>query len=145
MSRASWDDYFLRLATDAATRATCDRLHVGTVLVRDKMVVATGYNGSLRGQPHCDDVGHLVINGSCQRTVHAEANAIAQAARNGARVDGATAYVTHSPCLGCFKLLANAGIARIVYREAYKLDDVVVTGASAVGIELIHLPPTQGT
>ena len=102
-----------------ATRSTCDRKHVGAVIVRDKMILATGYNGSIRGLAHCDDEGHL-MDGHCVRTVHAEANAIVQAARNGVRIDGASIYVTASPCFACFKLIANAGIVRIVFGEFYR-------------------------
>ena len=109
-ARASWDEYFMAIARVVATRSTCDRKHVGAVIVRDKMILATGYNGSIRGLDHCDDEGHLMEDGHCVRTVHAEANAIVQAARNGVRIEGADIYVTASPCLGCFKLIANAGL-----------------------------------
>lgn len=119
MSRINWSDYFLAIAKQAATRATCDRLHVGCVLVRDKCILATGYNGSVIGRPHCDDVGHEIIDGHCIRTVHAEANAVAQAARNGVSIEGATAYVTHKPCDKCWKLLQNAGVISIIYAEEY--------------------------
>lgn len=139
--RASWDHYFMRIAEEVASRATCDRKHVGAVLVRDKSILATGYNGSIRGLPHCDDVGHLMIDNHCARTVHAEANAIAQAARHGARVDGATAYVTATPCWGCFRLLVNAGIARVVYGDDYRVDEQVVQAAAALNIELVRLDP----
>src|SRR3984885_7436072 len=92
--RASWDDYFMNIARTVAARSTCDRKFVGAVIVRDRMILATGYNGSVRGLPHCDEEGHLMEDGHCVRTVHAEANAIVQAARNGGRVDGAHIYVT---------------------------------------------------
>lgn len=115
--RLSWDDYFLEIATVVAERATCDRAHVGCVLVRDKRILSTGYNGSPSGQPHCDDEGHLLVAGHCVRTVHAEVNAVIQAARHGVGTEGATAYVTHSPCYECAKVLVTAGVARIVYGE----------------------------
>ena len=118
--RESWDRYFMGMAKQAATRATCDRKSVGCVLVVDKQVVSTGYNGSIAGMPHCDDVGHMMEDDHCTRVVHAEMNAIAQAARRGAAVEGATAYVTASPCWPCFKVLANAGIRRIVFAEFYR-------------------------
>ena len=95
--RVSWDQYFMQIAVQAATRSTCDRKHVGAVIVKDKTILSTGYNGSIRGMPHCDDVGHMMENGHCVATVHAEANAIIQAAKNGAAIDGATIYVTASP------------------------------------------------
>jgi dCMP deaminase len=124
------------MATVAATRATCDRKHVGCVLVRDKMVLCTGYNGSVRGTPHCDDDGHLIEGGHCVMVVHAEANAVAHAARNRVRVDGATAYVTAFPCWPCFRLLVQAGVVRIVYLEAYRPDAKVTEVAKAVGVEI---------
>jgi len=79
--RASWDEYFMAIARQVATRSTCDRKHVGAVVVKDRMILTTGYNGSIRGLPHCDDVGHLMEDGHCVRTTHAEANALVQAAR----------------------------------------------------------------
>lgn len=117
--RPSWDQYFMQIARDVATRATCDRKHIGAVIVRDKVILSTGYNGAPRGMPHCDDVGHEIVEGHCIRTVHGEGNAIAQAAKNGVSVDGATIYTTASPCYDCFKLIINAGIARVVYGEFY--------------------------
>lgn len=118
-SKPSWDDYFFNIANEVSKRATCDRLHVGCVIVRERQVLATGYNGSVRGEPHCDDEGHQMVEGHCVRTVHAEANAIAQAARSGVALDGATAYVTHKPCYGCHKLLRNAGVLYVKFDEDY--------------------------
>jgi dCMP deaminase len=117
--RANWDKYFMGIAAQVATRSTCDRKHVGAVLVRDRQILSTGYNGSVRGLPHCDDAGHLMIDGHCQRTVHAESNAVAQAAREGVRIRGATAYVTINPCWTCLRLLANAGIELVIFGEVY--------------------------
>lgn len=117
--RASWDQYFMRIAREVAARSTCDRKHVGAVLVRDRSILSTGYNGSVRGLEHCDDAGHLMQDGHCVRTVHAEVNAVAQAARHGHALDGAAAYVTSYPCLGCFKMLVNAGVVLVAYDEAY--------------------------
>src|SRR5262249_37736151 len=132
------DEYFMNIAREVATRATCDRKHVGAVVVRDKSILATGYNGSVRGLPHCDDEGHLMEDGHCVRTVHAEANALVQAARNGVRIDGAGIYVTASPCWGCFRLIANAGIMRIVFGEFYR-DQRIFEVSQRLGIELLHL------
>ncbi len=145
--RASWDSYFMGIATAASTRATCDRLHVGAVIVVDKSIVATGYNGSVRGAPHCDEAGHLLENDHCVRTVHAEANAIAQAARRGSKTDGATMYVTHLPCWPCFKLLINAGIKRVVYGTPYKGDSRTQEAAAKVGVsvELISAKDPRGS
>ena len=137
--RASWDEYFMAIAREVATRSTCDRKHVGAVIVRDKMILATGYNGSIRGLPHCDDVGHLMEDGHCVRTVHAEANAIVQAARNGVRLEGGVIYVTASPCFGCFKLIVNAGLSRIAFGEFYR-DNRIYEFSAALGIELVHQP-----
>lgn len=136
--RDSWDAYFLVIAKAVATRATCDRKHVGAVIVRDKSILATGYNGSIRGLPHCDDVGHLMEDGHCIRTVHAESNAIAQAARNGTKIDGAEIYITASPCFNCFKLIANAGIKRIVFGEFYR-DERIFEFAKLAGIEVVSI------
>ena len=124
--RISWDDYFMDMAYLVATRATCSRRHVGCVLVKDRRVLATGYNGSMPGQPHCDDAGHFYMNGEengCQRTNHAEASAIAFAAKFGVSVDGATCYVTTMPCYTCAKLLIMAGIKRIVFHDKYRFDE----------------------
>jgi dCMP deaminase len=134
--RSSWDQYFMDIARQIATRATCDRKHVGALLVRDKTILSTGYNGSIRGLPHCDEAGHMMENGHCVATVHAEANAIIQAAKNGVRIDGATMYTTASPCWPCFKLIANSGCVRIVFGEFYR-DQRIFEYAAKLGLELV--------
>src|SRR5215813_2277295 len=134
--RSSWDQYFMEIARQVATRATCDRKHVGAVLVRDRTILSTGYNGSIRGMPHCDDVGHLMEDGHCVATVHAEANAIIQAAKNGVRIEGSEIYTTASPCWACFKLISNAGIRTIYYGEFYR-DARSVEVARDLRIELV--------
>lgn len=134
--RASWDEYFMNIAREVATRSTCDRKHVGAVVVRDRSILATGYNGSIRGLEHCDEDGHLMEDNHCVRTVHAEANAIVQAARNGVRIDGASIYVTASPCWGCFRLIANSGIVKIVFGEFYR-DKKIFEFSQKLGIELV--------
>jgi len=126
------------IAGQVATRATCDRKHVGAVLVRDRTILSTGYNGSIRGMPHCDEVGHMMENGHCVATVHAEANAILQAAKNGVRIDGATLYTTASPCWPCFKLVANSGCIRIVYGQFYR-DPRIFEVAAQLKLELVSL------
>src|SRR6476646_9777115 len=138
-TRASWDEYFMSIAQVVATRSTCPRKYVGAVLVRNRTILSTGYNGSIRGMPHCSDVGHMMEDGHCVATIHAEANAIIQAARNGVNIDGATNYVTASPCWNCFKQLANAGIVRIVYGEFYR-DERIFEVARQIAIELVHVP-----
>ena len=134
--RASWDEYFMNIAREVATRSTCDRKFVGAVVVRDRSILATGYNGSIRGLPHCDEEGHLMEDNHCVRTVHAEANAIVQAARNGVRIESASIYVTASPCWGCFRLIANSGIVRIVFGEFYR-DNKIFEFSQKLGIELV--------
>ena len=136
--RVSWDEYFMNIAREVSTRSTCDRKFVGAVIVRRQSILATGYNGCIRGLPHCDEEGHLMEDGHCVRTVHAEANAIVQAARNGVRIDGADVYVTASPCWGCFRLIANAGVRRIVFGEFYR-DPRAFEVANRLGIELIDM------
>jgi len=136
--RVDWHTYFMNIALQAATRSTCDRKHVGSVIVRDKTILSTGYNGSIRGMPHCDEAGHLMENDHCVATVHAEANAIIQAAKNGVRIEGAELYTTASPCWGCFKLIANAGIRTIYYGEFYR-DTRSVEVARQLGINLVDL------
>ena len=113
--RVSWKDYFMNIAREVATRSTCDRKHVGAVIVREKTILSTGYNGSIKGLPHCDEVGCEMVDGHCVRTTHAEANAIVQAAKNGIQINQSEIYVTASPCYDCFKLIANAGINVIYY------------------------------
>ncbi len=135
MTRPSWDEYFMNLARSVATRATCDRKHIGAVIVKEKRILATGYNGSIAGLPHCDSVGHMMEDGHCVRTVHAELNAITQAARHGIAINEGTVYTTASPCWNCFKSLANAGIKEIVYGEFYR-DDRIFEAAKELNIIL---------
>jgi len=132
------------IAGVVATRATCERKLVGAVLVRDRTILSSGYNGAIRGMPHCTEVGHMMEDGHCVATIHAESNAILQAAKNGVLIDGATCYVTASPCWNCFKQLANAGIRRIVYGEFYR-DARIFEVATRLGLELHHLPPGADT
>ena len=117
--RPSWDEYFLKLAMLASERATCPRMHCGCVLAKNKNVISTGYNGSIPGDDHCDEVGCLIVDNHCVRTVHAEMNALVQAAKRGHAVDGATAYVTNLPCPTCAKALITAGIKRVVIFSDY--------------------------
>jgi len=137
-TRVDWHEYFMKIADQVATRSTCDRKHVGAVIVRDKNILSTGYNGSLRGAPHCDDAGHDLENGHCVRTVHAEANAVAQAAKNAVGIDNSEIYVTASPCLTCFKLIANCGIRVVYYKEFYR-DERITEYAKQAGITLVYM------
>ena len=116
-NRKSWDLYFLELAAQVATRGTCDRKQVGCVIVApNKRIVSTGYNGSIPGAEHCDTAGHLIVNGTCIRTIHAEQNALL----NVVVPKGSTAYVTMEPCATCFKLLISSGVTRVVFSEPYR-------------------------
>lgn len=136
--RISWKNYFMNIAREVATRSTCSRKHVGAVIVRDKTILSTGYNGSIKGLPHCDDAGCDMVDGHCVRTSHAEANAIVQAAKNGVGIDQSKIYVTASPCYDCFKLIANAGINTIYYEEFYR-DQRIIDRSKEIGIQLVSL------
>jgi len=107
------------MADLAAQRSTCLRRRVGAVLVRDQRIVATGYNGSLRGQPHCTEAGCLMVDGHCKRTVHAELNALLQCALHGAPSRGAALFTTSFPCLDCAKAVVQAGVTAVYYRDPY--------------------------
>ena len=131
--RPSWDQYFLTITRQLAERSTCNRAKVGAVIVRDKNILASGYNGAPAGLPHCTEVGCLIYQSktptgeteeNCYRTIHAEINAIAQAAKNGVGIRDADIYVTHTPCIHCLKVLINTGIKRIFYEKEYKLHTV---------------------
>ncbi|HTM22988.1 MAG TPA: cytidine/deoxycytidylate deaminase family protein [Kofleriaceae bacterium] len=137
--RASWDEYFMNVARVVSSRSTCPRKYVGAVIVRDRTILSTGYNGSIRGLPHSSDVGHKMEDGHCVATIHAEANAIIQAAKNGVTIDAGSIYVTASPCWGCFKQCANAGLNRICYGEFYR-DERSFEVAAKLGIEMVHIP-----
>ncbi len=136
--RAGWDEYFMNIAKVVASRSTCDRKFVGAVIVRDKTILSTGYNGSIRKLEHCSEVGHMMENDHCVATIHAEANAILQAAKNGVRIDEGTIYTTASPCWPCFKMIANSGIRRICYGEFYR-DERIFEIAKKLKIELVKL------
>ncbi len=133
--RLSWDEYFMEIAKVVAKRATCPRKQLGAVIVKDKRIIATGYNGSPQGQPHCTEEGCMIVptikrvNGKevaedhCVRTLHAEQNAITQCSLHGASSNGATLYTTMNPCWICAKMIIAAGIKRVVYLEGYFHDD----------------------
>ena len=137
MTRVPWEDYFMKIAQQVATRSTCDRKNVGAVIVRNRTILSTGYNGSISGSSHCDDVGHMMENKHCVRTVHAEANAVAHAAKNGININQAEVYITASPCWTCFKLLVNAGILKIYFGEFYQ-DQRIFKAAKIAKIDLIY-------
>ncbi len=136
--RVSWEQYFMNIAKEVATRSTCDRKHVGAVIVRGKTILSTGYNGSIKGLDHCDDVGHEMENTHCIRTIHAEANAIVQAARHGIRIEDSEIFVTASPCYDCFKMIANVGINKVYFGEFYR-EQRIIDHAKVLNIQLIDL------
>jgi len=137
--RPSWDEYFMATAKLISSRSNCERLHVGCVIVtagdRKNRLVAAGYNGFLPGTPHVS----RVRDNHEQATVHAEQNAIADAARRGSSVDGCTVYVTHYPCINCAKIMAAAGIAEIIYHEDYLNDPLVAPILTDAGVKLSKL------
>lgn len=147
--RKSWDEYFLDIADVVSTRSTCDRRHVGAVIVKDNRALSMGYNGSLHGEGHCDDIGHEIVNNHCIRTVHAEANAILQAANHGVSVKGAVMYINTPPCYNCFKLCMNSGISSIVYRGEYFHDPMVEVKSKELGFSIKRIrenfPDEAGT
>ena len=143
VTRPDWPDYWMAMLPAVAARSTCLRRKVGCILVdAHQRIISTGYNGAIRGLPHCDEIGHQMENGHCVATVHAEANAIIQAAKNGSSIDGATVYTTASPCWPCFKLIANAGIRRVVFGEFYR-DHRIFEVAARLQIELVALAPGE--
>lgn len=135
MNRPSWDEYFMGLAAQVARRSTCKRRAVGAVLVRNRRILATGYNGSPPGFPHCINDQCLMIDGHCVRTIHAETNAIIQAALHGISTEGAALYCTSFPCHNCAKMLIGAGIKQIFYRDAYN-DEVSKDFLRHAGIQV---------
>lgn len=146
--RPSWDEYFMTITRQVAERSTCVRAKVGAIVVRHRSILATGYNGAPAGMAHCLDVGCLIYesrtpNGdleqNCFRTIHAEINAIAQAARNGSRIEGADVYVTHTPCIHCLKVLVNTGIRRVFYERPYKVETIREI-VDRSGVALVHVP-----
>ena len=127
-TRPSWDEYFIGLVDEVARRATCDRGRSGCLMVKDKRIICTGYVGSPPGFQHCDEIGHLmrkvmdedgVVRSHCVRTIHAEQNAICQAARHGTSLEGGTCYCTMEPCRICAMLLVSVGIERVVAKRRY--------------------------
>ncbi|MEH2234504.1 MAG: dCMP deaminase family protein [Nostoc sp.] len=145
--RPTWDEYFLMLAKLAATRSTCLAVRVGAVIVKNKQVVATGYNGSPSGSAHCTAQGYCYPGlSSCDaskslpsRAIHAEANAIAQAAKHGTSTDGASIYVTLEPCLSCLKLIISAGIKQVFYETCFNSGENVLVRDSFVNEGLVTL------
>ncbi|MFC4022732.1 ComE operon protein 2 [Oceanobacillus longus] len=135
MERISWDQYFMAQSHLLALRSTCTRLMVGATIVRDKRIIAGGYNGSVSGSIHCTDDGCYVIEGHCVRTVHAEANALLQCAKFGVPTDKADIYVTHFPCLQCTKQLIQSGISTVYYAEDYHNHEYAIQLFEEAGVK----------
>ena len=141
--RPSWDEYFIDIASHVATRSTCLRRHVGAIIVKDKRILSTGYNGAPRGLPHCNEIGCLrekldIPSGQRQeicRGLHAEQNSIVQAALHGVTIQGGQFFCTHQPCVTCAKMIINAGIVKVVCAEEYP-DELGRSMLAEAGIEL---------
>lgn len=145
--RPSWDKYFMELANAVSKRATCDRGRSGCVIVKDRQILVTGYVGSPKGLEHCDDIGHFFkkvyhadgeVTQHCVRTVHAEQNAICQAAKLGIALDGSTLYCRMTPCRTCAMLIINCGIKRVVCEKKYHAGSESEEMFKEVGVELIY-------
>lgn len=137
--RIPWEQYFMAQSVLLSLRSTCSRLEVGATIVRDKRIIAGGYNGSVSGDSHCIDEGCYVVNNHCVRTIHAEMNAILQCAKFGVPTEGAEIFVTHFPCLPCTKMILQAGISKIYYLEDYKNDDYALQLIKQAGVEVIQV------
>lgn len=138
ISRTNRDEMLMRVAVVISGRGTCQRAQVGAVLAKDGRIISTGYVGAPSGLPHCTDVGCDLSSGNgCSRTVHAEANAVAFAARYGIATEGTFLYCTHSPCGACAKLIINAGVSRVMYEKEYR-DITPLAMLATAGVELIH-------
>ncbi|MEE6679962.1 ComE operon protein 2 [Pediococcus pentosaceus] len=135
-NRIGWDQYFMTQATLLSLRSTCTRLSVGAVIVRDRRVIAGGYNGSVSGDVHCIDEGCYLVEGHCVRTIHAEMNAVLQCAKFGVATDGAEVYVTDFPCLQCTKMLLQSGIIKINYLRNYHNDQYAVELLKRKNVEI---------
>ena len=141
--RIAWEKYFMLQSIMLAARSTCTRLHVGAVVVKDGRIIASGYNGSVTGTPHCTEVGDLLVDGHCIRAVHAEQNALMQLAKMGIAAEGAEIYVTDFPCVHCTKFLLQAGIKKINYLRNYNNDEFAMSLIEAKNVALQQVPLTQ--
>lgn len=152
--RPDWQEYFLKVMDTVSLRANCDRGRSAAIIVQDKRIIATGYVGAPAGLQTCDELGHLIKSvyderggehKHCIRTTHAEMNAIAQAAKYGTPINGATIYTRMTPCFDCAKLLINAGIKKVVCHKRYHADHDSVAALAAAGVELIVINNEQET
>lgn len=140
MERITWDQFFMAQSHLLALRSTCTRLAVGATIVRDRRIMAGGYNGSISGGDHCIDHGCYVVDNHCVRTIHAEMNALLQCAKYGITVSRADLYVTHFPCLPCTKSIIQAGISRLYYAQDYKNNAYAIELLEKAGVEVNHVP-----
>lgn len=140
MERITWDQFFMAQCHLLALRSTCTRLAVGSTIVRDKRIIAGGYNGSISGDDHCIDKGCYVVDNHCVRTVHAETNALLQCAKYGTPTNGADLYVTHFPCLPCTKSIIQAGIKNLYYATDYKNNAYAIELLEQAGVNVLHVP-----
>ncbi|MCU9592949.1 ComE operon protein 2 [Caldibacillus thermolactis] len=140
MKRIEWDQYFMAQSFLLSSRSTCTRLSVGATIVRDKRIIAGGYNGSIAGGDHCIDKGCYVVDNHCVRTIHAEMNALLQCAKFGVPTEGAEIYVTHFPCLQCTKSIIQAGINVIYYAEDYKNDPYALELLEQANVKVEKVP-----
>ncbi|MDR3240935.1 MAG: ComE operon protein 2 [Lactobacillaceae bacterium] len=143
--RIAWPEYFMMQAVMLASRSTCTRLHVGAAIVKDGRIIASGYNGSVTGTPHCTEVGDYIVDGHCIRAVHAEQNALLQLAKMGIAADGAEVYVTDFPCVHCTKFLLQAGITKINYLRNYNNDPFSMDLIEQKHVELQKVTLTEQT
>ena len=134
--RIPWNQYFMAQAVLLSLRSTCTRLEVGATLVKDRRIIAGGYNGAVSGDNHCIDQGCYVVDGHCIRTIHAEMNALLQCAKLGISTDGAEIYVTHFPCLHCTKAILQAGIKKIYYLHDYHNDSYAIELIQKLGVAI---------
>lgn len=136
VERIPWNQYFMAQSVLLSLRSTCKRLEVGATIIKDKRIIAGGYNGSVSGDVHCLDEDCLMMENHCARTIHAEMNAILQCAKFGIPTEGAEIYVTHFPCLQCTKMILQAGIKKIFYLENYRNDVYAINLIKKVGVEI---------
>jgi len=141
--RPSWDDYFMAMALLIAARGTCDRLYTGSILVKNRRIIASGYNGSPAGLQHCSDVGHLLEEGHCVRTIHGEHNALLQAAvLAGTSTEGSILYTKYSPCIHCTKYIISCGVKRVVVGKIYR-DPKALDMLKEAGVTVDHYKPNS--
>ena len=140
MERITWDQFFMAQSHLLALRSTCTRLAVGATIVREKRIIAGGYNGSISGDEHCIDQGCYIVDNHCVRTIHAETNALLQCAKYGTPAAGADLYVTHFPCLPCSKTIIQAGIINVYYASDYKNNEYAMELFRKAGVNVEHIP-----